>query len=250
MTCPSVATLDPGEHVTCTASHTITQADLDAGSVTNTASASADGTTSNTDSVTVTASQGPGVSLVKSATPNYFTAVGDVIDYSYVVTNTGNVSLDGPVTVTDDKVAVTCPPVTTLDPGDSVTCSSSYSIAQSDIDAGSITNVATASVDGVVSSIRTLTVTYGAAPTPSGGGGNATFIPTPPPTDVVSDATPRSPGAALELLLSGWLDPWVARDAARDARDAALGTPPRSVAGLRSRGRRLTPRSTGTSTGG
>ena len=35
--------------------------------------------------------------------------MGDVISYSYLVPNTGNVSLAGPVTVTDDKTTVTCP---------------------------------------------------------------------------------------------------------------------------------------------
>ena len=203
--CPAVVTLDAGDHVTCTASHTVTQADIDAGKVTNTASASADGTTSNTDSVTVTASQGPGISLVKTSTPDSYKAVGDVIDYSYVVTNTGNTSMDGPVTVTDDKITVTCPPVAKLDPGESVTCSASYSIVQSDIDAGSITNKATASVDGSVSSIETLTVTRGAAPTPSQGGGNKTFIPTPPPTDVAPDGWLRGSSAALEVLIAVWL---------------------------------------------
>ena len=142
---------------------------------------------------------------MKSATPNSYDAVGDVIDYSYVVTNTGNVSLAGPVTVTDDKVTVTCPAVATLDPGDSVTCSASYSIAQSDIDAGSITNTATASIGQVSSSIETLTVTHGAPPSPTDSGGNATFIPTPPPTDVGPDARPRTPSPALELLIAGWL---------------------------------------------
>ena len=45
--------LDPGESITCTASYTITQDDLNAGSVTHTATASADGTTSNEDEATV-----------------------------------------------------------------------------------------------------------------------------------------------------------------------------------------------------
>src|SRR5262245_7679462 len=43
-----------------------------------------------------------------------FNTVGQVINYTYVVTNNGTVSLAGQVTVTDDKVAVTCPPVNTV----------------------------------------------------------------------------------------------------------------------------------------
>ena len=41
--------LDPGESITCTATHTITQADLERRLVTNIATASADGTDSNED---------------------------------------------------------------------------------------------------------------------------------------------------------------------------------------------------------
>ena len=153
-----------GAHITCASSYTITQADINAGTVTNTASATNGSVTSNTDTATVTAAQGPDLELVKTATPSTYAAVGDVIDYSYLVTNSGNTTLDGPVTVTDNKVAVTCPAVATLDPGDDVTCTASYTITQADIDAGSVTNTAHASADGIDSSDDSATVNAAQGP--------------------------------------------------------------------------------------
>ena len=68
----------------------------------------------------------PALLLDKTADVADFDAVGDVITYSYDVTNTGNVSLTGPVTINDDKATDrACPAVTTvgnldgfLDPGE------------------------------------------------------------------------------------------------------------------------------------
>ena len=70
---------------------------------------------------------------------------GDLISYTFVVTNTGDVPLTG-VTVTDPKVglsAISCP-ATTLAVGASMTCTATYAITQADINAGSVTNTATA----------------------------------------------------------------------------------------------------------
>ena len=64
--------LDPGEAITCTATYTITQADLNSGSVTNVATAHAGGIDSNQDTETVTAVQTKTLSLVKSATPSTY----------------------------------------------------------------------------------------------------------------------------------------------------------------------------------
>ena len=56
-----------------------------------------------------------------NSAPGPIVKVGSPVNWTYAVTNTGNVKLTG-VTVTDDQgVTVTCPK-TTLNPGDSMTC--------------------------------------------------------------------------------------------------------------------------------
>ena len=148
VTCP-VATLAPGVSTTCTASYTVTQPDVDGGSIVNTATASGTPPTGaaviDIDSATVTAPPAPSISLVKSAAPGTVSAAGDVVTYSFAVTNTGNVTLSS-VGVSDPLPglsAVTCP-VATLAPGASTTCTASYTVAQDDVDDGSISNTATA----------------------------------------------------------------------------------------------------------
>ena len=94
--CPATPTLAPGASITCTSSYTITQADINSGSVTNIASATNGVVTSPTDTETVTAVQAPALTIVKSAIPSTYSAVGAVISYSYLVTNSGNVTLSGP----------------------------------------------------------------------------------------------------------------------------------------------------------
>src|SRR5262249_28455500 len=133
VSCPDVGDLAPGATRTCTASHTITHADLDAGSVNNSATAHAGGMDSNADDATVTADQNPKLSLVKSATPATYDSVGDAISYTYRVENTGNVTLTGPVTVTNDSVTVSCP-TGDLAPGAFVNCTASHTVTQGDLD--------------------------------------------------------------------------------------------------------------------
>jgi uncharacterized repeat protein (TIGR01451 family) len=158
VTCPATATLAPAAMVTCTATYTVTQADLDGGSVTNHATGSAvfDGNpvTSNQATATVTADQKPALSLDKSVTPAIYRAVGDVLSYSYVVTNTGNVTLTDPVTVTDDRATVTCPG-TLLAPDQSLTCTATYTVTQADLDAGAVTNTASATSGTTTSPVDT-----------------------------------------------------------------------------------------------
>jgi uncharacterized repeat protein (TIGR01451 family) len=106
-----------------------------------------------------------GLTLVKSAAETSFNNAGDVLHYSYLVTNSGAAPLAGPVTVADNKTTVTCPPVNTvgdldnfLDPGESVTCTATYTITGGDVAALFVTNTATATADGVNSNQSSKTV--------------------------------------------------------------------------------------------
>ena len=85
----------------------------------------------------------PALTLDKSSTTTTYATVGQVVPYSYRVTNTGNVTISA-LTVTDDRIATVSCPATTLAPTASTTCSGSYTITQADLDAGSVTNNASA----------------------------------------------------------------------------------------------------------
>ena len=94
--CHGVTTLAPGASVTCSATYTTTQADVDAGQVVNTATASGVPPTGPaviaTSSATVSAVPVPSIGIVKSADVSSFAAAGTIIHYSYQLTNTGTVS--------------------------------------------------------------------------------------------------------------------------------------------------------------
>lgn len=159
---PAAGGLAPDDSITCTARYWVTQADIDAGSVTNIASASADGVTSPNATATVAAVQSPALEVVKRANTLVYATAGDIIDYTYTVTNTGNVTVTDGVTIADDRItAVSCAPLPTggLRPSESLVCEASYTILQSDVDAGSVTNLATASAGGVNSPEVSETVT-------------------------------------------------------------------------------------------
>jgi large repetitive protein len=164
--CPATPAsgIPPGGTLTCTATYVVTQDDIDAGFVTNiaTAKSRAAGQTidSAPDSVTVPAVQTPKLSVAKTALTTSFDAVGDLLQYRYVVTNTGNVTLAGPLTVSDDKTAVNCPalPAGGLKPTRTLTCTASYTVTQADLDAGKVTNKVTAEANGTTSPEDSATV--------------------------------------------------------------------------------------------
>ena len=145
---PGGGSLSSGGVVTCTGTYSPSQADIDAGVFidTFTASATNGSTLSNPVTASVSIYQSPQLTLTISPSPTLALTVGQVVNYTYTLKNSGNVTLLQPYSVSDDKVpSINCASATSpLAPGASTTCTGSYTIAQSDIDAGSVIDHATA----------------------------------------------------------------------------------------------------------
>ncbi|MDI1254993.1 MAG: Ig-like domain-containing protein, partial [Flavobacterium sp.] len=159
------STLAPGQSGTYTVDYSVTQSDVDAGEVINSASTSGIPVNSPTpvgdvsdndndpsnggDTPTVTPlNQSPVIMLVKSGAVvdtdgDGTTEVGETIHYTFTVTNTGNVSVNG--IVVNDAIITTSPiTVGDLAPGASLVVTGDYTITQSDLNTGSVTNTAVA----------------------------------------------------------------------------------------------------------
>lgn len=144
-TCPKT-TLAAGESMTCTGTYTITQADVDAGRVVNTAtvtgtSPSGDQVT-DTDDATYPVEQEPELTVDKQPAVGTI-EVGNEISYPITVTNTGNTTLTSLTLVDSITTDVSCD-VDQLAPGESAECVALYTVTQADVDACEIVNVATA----------------------------------------------------------------------------------------------------------
>lgn len=158
-TCPAINTvgnlddrLDQGETIECSADYAITQADLDAGTVTNIATATVYGVNSNQVTTTVPTVPAKALTLTKTVNPTTYDRVGQIITFQYVIKNSGSSAL-GPAqfTVADTLIAtpVNCGEATlTLAPNATVTCSANYTVTQADLGLAAITSNATASGGG------------------------------------------------------------------------------------------------------
>jgi uncharacterized repeat protein (TIGR01451 family) len=180
--CPS-STLAAGASEQCTATYTTTAANVTAGSISNTGTAT--GTPPSGPSVTSTSSvtipyvptvtipsspppapatASPAISLSKTAGTSTYDAVGQVVTYTYVITNTGNVSLpSAQYTVTDNTisggVAFDCGAPQVLAVGATITCTHTYTITSGNLSSGSVTNLATATNGTQTSPVATATIT-------------------------------------------------------------------------------------------
>ncbi|PTR32233.1 putative repeat protein (TIGR01451 family) [Rhodococcus sp. OK519] len=168
--------LAPNDAVNCTATYTLTQADIDAGKLDNVATAI--GTPPGKEPIESPESQvslpghpHPGISIVKKANPREKVKLGQEVTYRFVITNVGDVTLkdvtvnEGDFTGTGTMSAIACPDgAKSLAPKDSVACTATYVVTRADVKAGRIDNVATATGtnpkgDDVVSEPSNETVT-------------------------------------------------------------------------------------------
>jgi hypothetical protein len=158
----TAGTLLVTQSVTCTGSYTVLQSDIDNngdgdGDIDNTATADSAQTVPLTDSDAVPLSQIPALTISKTASPKVYDYEGQVINYSFIVTNSGNVTLTAPFTVLDSKTTnEACPPTPTLNPTQFITCTASYTIKKSDMTNGTVTNVANATGKFGASTITSL----------------------------------------------------------------------------------------------
>jgi len=144
--------LAPGATATESVTYQLTQADKDAGSVTNSATVSArtpanlsvsdiSGTAESNDTPTVTSfSVNPSIALVKTAAFS-----GNKVTYTFTIKNTGPVTLNT-ITLTDAKLGIAGKAITVaggLIPGATVSDVAVYTLTQADKDLGTLSNTAT-----------------------------------------------------------------------------------------------------------
>lgn len=158
--CGGVTELAVDAELTCSATYTADISDLDGAPLTNTASVAAISPAGNTVGGESTAEVGtvlpkPELTLVKSADLEVATAAGQVITYTFSVTNTGN------VTITDVAInevsfsgagtlgAVVCGEgAASLAPTETVDCHAQYTVVAADLTGRALTNTATATGTG------------------------------------------------------------------------------------------------------
>ncbi|WP_013322338.1 DUF7507 domain-containing protein [Gloeothece verrucosa] len=152
--------LDVGETWTYSYQYAVTQNDLDkGGQLVNIATASSTQAATKQDSETVQIIQKPDLAVVKTADKSQVDWAGQVITYTYTVTNTGNISLSGinlvddnfTATDTSDDLVLSATQKSVngddvLDVGETWTYTYQYAVTQNDLDkGGQLVNIATAS---------------------------------------------------------------------------------------------------------
>src|SRR5690606_13833545 len=157
----TIASLAPGASETFTDTYTISQDDMNAGNLENTATASGlapdNSTVTASATETISGSKQPGLTLTKTASPTTFSSVGQQITYTIEVENTGNVTMTN-ISVTDPLTGLS-ETIASLASGASETFTDTYTITQDDMNSGSVEYTSAASASALDSSTVTATAT-------------------------------------------------------------------------------------------
>ncbi|MBQ6342201.1 MAG: DUF11 domain-containing protein [Anaerolineaceae bacterium] len=142
-----VSELGPNESVTIRYTYTVTEADIIAGKIENTATATGkdpkgDKVEDDDDAVVTPVAMNAALTVTKAADPKENLAVDDTVTYTVKVTNSGNVTISDIVMV--DTLVTLNEDTYTLLPGDEKTFTYTYTAVQADVDAGKIDNTVTA----------------------------------------------------------------------------------------------------------
>ena len=146
-TCASVPV---GGSCVLTGTYTVTQADVDAGNISNTGTGDSDETPPHDKTVITPIIKSPALSTTKSLTSNAdgdgsgTVSLGDML--TYTVTNTGNSTLNN-VTVNDTKITPNSTSCISLPVGGTCVLVGVYTVTQVDVDAGKIDNTGTGDSD-------------------------------------------------------------------------------------------------------
>ncbi len=135
--------LAPGATATGTATYTVIESDLPGPLVNN---ANVQGydvqnkQATNTTSATVDLITNPALTLTKQPSASV-AMIGDVITYTYTITNAGDVTLSA-LALQDDKIGAVALPQDALAPGETITATAIYTVTEADLP-GPLTNNAT-----------------------------------------------------------------------------------------------------------
>lgn len=143
--------LQAGENITATAAHVVSLSDysVDAAKLVNTATFT--GSVAGAENITVTATASVALKpyqaslVVTKEADKSVAGLGEVITYSYTVSNYGVVEITG-ISLTDNplgNISLFSDNVTSLAPGENITAKATYTVVFDDLRAGSVTNTAT-----------------------------------------------------------------------------------------------------------
>jgi len=138
-----IASLLPGDEVSIAASHTISQADLDAGRLENIAKVSGFDQEGKPiekagRKVIILGLQHPELTTAATASAMAFKQEGDVIEYTLVVKNTGNITMNNIEVFDSNSSLIFDGSIKSLAPGETDSIKAEYRISMSDINSGKI----------------------------------------------------------------------------------------------------------------